>query len=114
MKLDFIHVYENENKNDMKKTDPFQSDYFNENLFEINLRKSSSIDKELKVSNLIIKIKNDMTKTSFTNEIVKDFKSLIDSINYDLKLIKFNPENEEIEITKSDKKMLIECLSKST
>ena len=71
----------------LSRSDPFQSNYFEQNLFEINLRNLSGVSRELKIANWIVSLKNEVDDLEVTNDIRKDFRRLICSIRLNIRQV---------------------------
>ena len=88
----------------LKSSDPFQSDYFNQNLFEINLKKIPEVKRELKTANLTVHVSSSISKAKATNDVGRDFQRVLDSVHCHLQ------RSEAVGLTTRDTQVLSEAI----
>lgn len=104
MKADFFKKREKPDARlKLSRSDPFQSDYFNQNLFQISLRNLSGVSREMKVANVVVTLKNDERDLEVTNDIREDFRRLMRSVRFYIREI---GSCASVGLTKTDRKEL--------
>lgn len=114
MKQDFFRerlrpVPETETDAELKSRDPFQSEYFEQNLFEAHLRCLPRLSKTLRVANLRLSLESDAGELEITNDVCRDFRRLLASLR--LSIIEVSSETPcKVRLDTGDRKELTQVL----
>ena len=95
----------------LSSSDPFQSEYFNRNLFDINMKKMISSKFEDKTLNAVVTLKSGEMDFSRKEDIVSDFKKFFGSVCSDVANVQMpTGQKEETQFSKKELKVIRESI----